>query len=434
MSATGRLHGRGMAGDPPRARRSGDRHRAGLAVRLPRPAARARRPPRPGSPPPSRSSPAWSSSTPSSPRRTGRGQPRRGVRSSGESFVETAVETAGRARQVIEARGPARSSRHSRPRPGHLRGGRPRRAASAARRSTRAGRRPCSSGAWPTRSGASTTSRRRSRGWATSRSTRDARLPAGDARQPAPVRVPRAGREPRSRRSARPPARRAGPTQPRYSSSWLAVAVGLPSAGRGSSPGPYAGTASPPRPHLEDRQRLAGLALERADAVRHPLRGILEAVRLVVAAGVGLDEPGRLDPHPLPVEQARDPFLAGLGPRVLAPAAGRRVVGRVRRRLLVGRDVALVVAEHHLVVGVRDQVVRHHRDLPAAAGRVDDVLRDRVPGGVAAQALDDLEALPDGRPEVARRPRPGRTGRCSTAGPGSRRASGRGRAGCGRSR
>ena len=79
----------------------------------------------------------------------------------------------------------------------------------------------------------------------------------------------------------------------------------------------------------------------------------------------------------------------------------RLVVRRVLGRLLVGRDVALVVAEHDLVVRVADEVVRHDRDLAAATGRVDDELRDRVARRVAAQALDDLEALADRRPEVA---------------------------------
>ena len=53
------------------------------------------------------------------------------------------------------------------------------------------------------------------------------------------------------------------------------------------------------------------------------------------------------------------------------------------------------------MVGVRNEVVRHDRDLPAAAGGIDDVLGHGVPGRVAAQALDDLEALADRRPEVS---------------------------------
>ena len=133
----------------------------------------------------------------------------------------------------------------------------------------------------------------------------------------------------------------------------------------------------------------------------HPLGRVLEAVGLGVAAGVDLAEALRLDPHPLALEQAEDARLAGLGALVLAVGAGRPIVLLVGRRLLVGRDVALVVAQDDLVVRVADQVVGHHRDLAAAAGRVDHVGRDRIAAGVAAQALHDLEALADGRPEMA---------------------------------
>ena len=58
----------------------------------------------------------------------------------------------------------------------------------------------------------------------------------------------------------------------------------------------------------------------------------------------------RLDPHPLALEQAEDAGLAGLRPLVLAVLAGRLVVLLVGLGLLVGRDVALVVAQHDLVV------------------------------------------------------------------------------------
>jgi hypothetical protein len=69
--------------------------------------------------------------------------------------------------------------------------------------------------------------------------------------------------------------------------------------------------------------------------------------------------------------------------------------------LLVGGDVALEVAQDDLVVRVADQVVGHDRDLAAAAGGVHDVLRHGIAGGVAAQALHDLDALADRRAEVA---------------------------------
>ena len=54
------------------------------------------------------------------------------------------------------------------------------------------------------------------------------------------------------------------------------------------------------------------------------------------------------------------------------------------------------------MVRVGHQVVGHDGDLPAAARRVDDVLRYRVAGGVAAKALHDLQALADRRPEMTR--------------------------------
>src|SRR5439155_9107016 len=86
---------------------------------------------------------------------------------------------------------------------------------------------------------------------------------------------------------------------------------------------------------LEDAQRLPGLALDRADPEWHPLRRVLEAVRLRVAAGVDVLEALRLDPHPLALEQAEHAGLARLRALVLAIGAGRLVVPLVRRRLLV---------------------------------------------------------------------------------------------------
>src|SRR5665811_1353812 len=153
---------------------------------------------------------------------------------------------------------------------------------------------------------------------------------------------------------------------------------------------------------LLTRARPARAAFQRADAERHPLRRVLEPVRLHVAAGVGLLEVAWLDPHPLALEQAEDAGLAGLGPLVLAVAAPDLVVRGIRLGLLVGRDVALVVPQDHLVVRIADEVVRHDRDLAAATGRIDDEGRDRVARGMAAEALHDLEALADRRSEVAR--------------------------------
>src|SRR4029079_6090976 len=83
---------------------------------------------------------------------------------------------------------------------------------------------------------------------------------------------------------------------------------------------------------LEDRELRAAdrrLALDRPDAIRHPLGGILEAMPPVRAARMDLVEARRLDPHPLAVEQARDALLARLGAGVLAVLAARLVVRRV---------------------------------------------------------------------------------------------------------
>ncbi len=120
------------------------------------------------------------------------------------------------------------------------------------------------------------------------------------------------------------------------------------------------------------------------------------------AAQVSLLEAFGLDPHLIAVEQAFDAALARFRPGVLAVPALRLVVRRVLDGLLVGRDVALEVAQDHLVVRVAEQVVGHDRDLAAAARGVDHVCRHRVAAGVATQALHDLHALADGRPEMAR--------------------------------
>ena len=75
-------------------------------------------------------------------------------------------------------------------------------------------------------------------------------------------------------------------------------------------------------------QRQAGSSLDRADAVGNPLAGILQPVRLDVAAAVRLLEAGRLDPEAVALEQPGDAALARLRARVLAVPARRAVVGR----------------------------------------------------------------------------------------------------------
>src|ERR1035437_8832719 len=154
------------------------------------------------------------------------------------------------------------------------------------------------------------------------------------------------------------------------------------------------------RARLQTVQRLPGRAFDRPDAVGDPLRRILEPVRGFIAAAMRPLEARRLDPHLLAVEQTLDTGLAGFGARMLAVLAIRLVVRLVVLRLLVGRDVALVVPQHDLAIGVADQVIGHDRDLAAAAGRIHDIRRNGVAGGVAAQALHDLDALANRGAEV----------------------------------
>src|SRR5258706_14435245 len=60
---------------------------------------------------------------------------------------------------------------------------------------------------------------------------------------------------------------------------------------------------------LQDAQRPTSGPLDRAYAEWDPFRRVLEPVRLGVAAGVGVLEAFRLDPHPLALEK---PQHAGL--------------------------------------------------------------------------------------------------------------------------
>src|SRR5450759_967713 len=156
------------------------------------------------------------------------------------------------------------------------------------------------------------------------------------------------------------------------------------------------------RARLELGQRLTGRSFDRSNPVGNPFRRVLESMGGLVAATMRLFEVGRLDPEPIALEQAAHAGLARFRAWMLAVLAVHLVVRLVMLRLLVGGDVALVVAEHDLVVRVADQVVRPHRDLAAAAGRVGRIGWNRVAGGVRAQPLHDLEALADRSAEVAR--------------------------------
>jgi hypothetical protein len=70
---------------------------------------------------------------------------------------------------------------------------------------------------------------------------------------------------------------------------------------------------------------------------------------------------------------------------VLTVRTGGRIVRCIFGRLLVGCDVAFVVAQNDLVVRGADLVIGHNGNLAAAAGRVHNKLRNRIARGVAAQ-------------------------------------------------
>ncbi len=98
------------------------------------------------------------------------------------------------------------------------------------------------------------------------------------------------------------------------------------------------------------------------------------------------------------VEHAGDAEPLALHLAVLAVAVALDVVSGFR----VLADDALVVAQDDLARRLADDVVGEHGRLAAAADGVDDVGRHAEPGGVAAQALVDLDALGDAGAEVRR--------------------------------
>src|SRR3546814_2752415 len=84
----------------------------------------------------------------------------------------------------------------------------------------------------------------------------------------------------------------------------------------------------------------------------------------------------------------RAAFLAG--PRL---ADGRLVGTDLAAGIGIAIDTAFEVAQQQVVAVAPDDVVGQQGDLAAALGRVDHVLRHGIAGGVAAQALDDIDAL-----------------------------------------
>src|ERR1019366_7892053 len=75
-------------------------------------------------------------------------------------------------------------------------------------------------------------------------------------------------------------------------------------------------------PGIKNAQGSGGSAVDRTNAERDPLGGILEAVGFGIAAGVDLVEALRLDPHPLALEQPEDARLTWLRTFILAVRAG----------------------------------------------------------------------------------------------------------------
>ena len=65
------------------------------------------------------------------------------------------------------------------------------------------------------------------------------------------------------------------------------------------------------------------------------------------------------------------------------------VVGRFR----IGRDHTFVVAEYHAVRSLRDDIVRHDRNLATTARSVHDECRNGVTRGVSPEVLDDFDAF-----------------------------------------
>ena len=68
---------------------------------------------------------------------------------------------------------------------------------------------------------------------------------------------------------------------------------------------------------------------------------------------------------------------------------------------LIANEHAFVVSQDDRIVGSRDQIVRHQRDLTAAVRAVHDVGGDPEPRHVATETFHDLQPFPDGGTEMA---------------------------------
>jgi hypothetical protein len=81
-----------------------------------------------------------------------------------------------------------------------------------------------------------------------------------------------------------------------------------------------------------------------------------------------------LDEHLLTLEQTMDTGLSRLGTLLAFELGG--IAGKIIGWLFVRCDISFIIAQNNLI--------GHHRDLSTAARRIHDILRDRIPGGVAA--------------------------------------------------
>ena len=63
-------------------------------------------------------------------------------------------------------------------------------------------------------------------------------------------------------------------------------------------------------------------------------------------------------------------------------------------------NFSFVIADHDFFVVVIKDVAGINWHLPAAAGGVDHILRNRIAGGVSAEAFDDLDPFRDRRAQV----------------------------------
>src|SRR5258708_12680566 len=115
---------------------------------------------------------------------------------------------------------------------------------------------------------------------------------------------------------------------------------------------------------------------------------------------MGLVEAFWLNGHTTAFQQTCHALLTLFGAG-LTTWAGRGIVFSVSFRLRVGGDEPLIVTQHRFARSLTDQILRANRNFATAAGRIDHISRDGIAGRVTAHCLHDLDALADGRAEVA---------------------------------